>query len=224
MTLDFDPSTDFADVVDGLEAVTLTYRDGSSTEVEVTNALRRQIDWKEAEASGGDARAGDTVWHWPISEAATLAPLGSTITDSDGNVFTILEVAPSHQVLGKYAARTRDLVHEARLDTLVTIQVATYTKDDDGVAVPTWADAYTEVRAKVQPWQYTPEVEHDADEIERLVRIVLAADLAVVPGANYRVVDSDGEVYHVIRYEQPARIDVLPVLVCERTGSSSSGT
>ena len=215
-------SGDFAKVVDGLEAVTLTYRDGSSTEVAVTHAHRREIGWREAERSGGDAKAGDTVWRWPASEAATLAPLGSTITDSDGTVHTILEVGESHQVLGQYRARTRDLAHEARLDTLVTVQSATYAKDADGVAVPTWADAYTSVRAKVQPEQHAAEVEHGADEVERMVRIVLAADLAIVPGADYRVVDSDGEVYTVVRYEQTERIDVLPVLVCERTGTSGA--
>jgi head-tail adaptor len=110
---------------------------------------------------------------------------------------------------------------EARLDTLVTIQSATYAKDADGVAVPTWSDAYTSVRAKVQPITQTPEVEHDADETEQTVRIILESDLAFVPAADYRVVDSDEEIYMVRSYERPERIDTLPVLICERVGTSS---
>jgi head-tail adaptor len=216
----FDPSADFADVVDGLESVTLAYREGSS--VTVANAHRREVNWHEIEASGGDVRGGDTIWHWPQSESASQPPLGSTITDSDGNVFTILEISPSHQCLAKWVARGRDLVHEARLDTLVTIQSATFAKDADGVAVASWADAYASVRARVQPVSYTAEVEHDADEVERMVRIILESALSIVPGADYRVIDNNGNVYSVIRYEQPASIDVLPVLVCERTGSSGA--
>jgi len=220
VTVTFDPSGDFADIVDGLEEVTLTYRGGIS--ITLSNGHRREVNWHEIEASGGDVRAGDTIWRWPESESPTQPKLGSYLTDSDGNVFVILELAPSHQCLGQYVARTRDLVHEAALDTLVTIQQASYAKDDDGVAVPTWADAYTSVRAKVQPVTYTPEVEHDADDVERTVRIILESALSIVPGADYRVIDSDSNVYHVQRYEQPASIDVLPVLVCERTGTSGS--
>lgn len=218
----FDPSGDFAEIVDGLEEVTLTYRDGSSTQVTIAHAHRREISWREAEASGGDVRAGDTVWHWPQSESAMMPPLGSTISDDDGNVFTILDIAPSHQCLGKFVARTRDLVYEARLDTLVTIQSASYAKDSHGVAVPVWSDVYVDVRAKIQPQQYTPEIERDADEVEQVVRIVLADDPAIMPGADYRVIGPDLGMYHVLRYEQPERIDVLPVLVCERIGTSSS--
>lgn len=221
--VDFDPSTDFAQIVDGLEAVTLAYRNGSS--VTVTNAHRREVNWHEIEASGGDVRAGDTVWHWPQSESASQPPIGSTITDSDGNVFTILDIAPSHQVLGKWVARARDLVHEARLDTLVTIQRATtYTKSADGVAVPTWATVYASVRARVQFADQTPEVQHDGDETHWGVRIILESAIEFVPSAMYRVIDYYGNVYHVEGYEQANRVDVLPVLVCERTGSSSSGS
>lgn len=215
-----DFAADFADVVNGLETVTLAYRNGSS--VTINHAHRRAVTWKEIEASGGDVRAGDTVWQWPQSESAAQPPLGSTLTDSAGDVWTILGINPSHQITAKWTAVCRQLAVEERLDTLVTIQVATYTKDDWGVAVPTWADAYTDVRARVQPVTQTPDVAHDADEVEQLVRIMLESDLVIVPGADYRVIDSDLEIYQVVRYEQAERIDALPVLVCERTGTSSS--
>ena len=77
MTLTFDPSDDFADVVDGLETVTLKRR-GSSDDVTVAGALRRGVTVREARVRNrydtwkyvsGDGRstASDLVWHLPAA-------------------------------------------------------------------------------------------------------------------------------------------------------------
>ena len=223
--MSFDPSGDFASIVDGLEAVTLSV--SGLADQSILNAHRNQVSTAEVEASNGQTKQGDTIWQWPLSETPTQPVLGSTIVDGDGDTWTILIV--NEQVLAsKWQATCRDLAVEANLNTLVTIQSATYAKGEHGDAVPTWADAYTSVRARVQEIDQTTEVEHDADETAKRYRIILAADLSIdTVGADYRVIDADDEIYSIVSYEQPARIDVLPVLVVERTGtytSSSSGS
>lgn len=221
--MSFDPSADFADVVDGLEAATLTYR-GSGVTAALLHSHRNQIRERELEAAGGDAKLGDVIWQWPVSESSTWPELGSTLTDGDGDVWTILTL--DKQVMrSKWSALCRNLAVEARLDTLITIQQATYTKGIGGALVATWADVYASVRARVQLITQRPEVEHDADETEETYRIILESDLSIdTIGADYRVIDSDGEVYAVTSYERSERIDTLPALEAVRTGTAGSSS
>ena len=220
--MSFDPSEDFALIVDGLEAATLSV--SGLADQSILNAHRNQVTNTEIEASNGKVRQGDTVWQWPVSETPTRPVLGSTITDGDGRVWVIIEI--NEQVLSsKFSAVCRERKVEEIADTLITIQVATYSKGDHGALEPTWANVYTSVRAKVQPIDQTLEVEHDADETADMYRIILAADLAIdTVSASYRVIDADDQVYSIISYEQAGQIDVLPVIVAQRTGSSSSGS
>jgi hypothetical protein len=70
-----------------------------------------------------------------------------------------------------------------------------------------------------------PEVEHDRDETERRYRIILETELVMdTIGSDWRVLDSDGDLYIVERYEQAERIDTLPVIVALFTSTSSSGS
>lgn len=218
----FDPSGDFEDIVDGLEAVTLAVS-GLSDQA-IAKAHRNQVTNAEVEASNGLARMGDTIWIWSTAEVAIRATLGSTITDADSRIFTILGI--DLRVLSNtWAATCRELAVEARADTLIDIQQATYSKGEHGSAVPSWADVYTDVRARIQPFEQVPEVEHDRDETERRYRIILETELVMdTIGSDWRVVDADGDLYIVERYEQAERIDTLPVIVALFTSTSSSGS
>ncbi len=220
--MSFDPSGDFADVVDGLEAATLSV--SGLGDQSILNAHRNQITNAEIEASNGKARQGDTIWQWPVSETPTRPVLGSTLTDGDGRVWTILAI--HKQVLSsKWSAVCRELDIEDGSATLITIQKATYTKGTHGAAVATWANEYTNVRARIQLAAQTIEVEHDADETEDTYRIILESDLSVDPlRADYRVIDGDGDVYSVLSYEQAGRIDTLSVITAQKTISSSSSS
>ena len=75
MSDEFDPSTDFQSVTDGLETVTLSI--AGEDDQEITSAHRNQATGKQPEPAGGDVKQGDTVWQWPVS-ASTRPPLGST--------------------------------------------------------------------------------------------------------------------------------------------------
>ncbi len=219
----WDPSTDFEDIVDGLEAVTLSV--SGIADQAIANAHRNEVTNAEIEASNGQTRKGDTVWQWPVSESPTRPLLGSTLTDGDARVWTIREI--SEQVLSsKFSAVCRELAVEVNANTLITIQIATYVKGIHGAAEPTWATAFANVRARVQPISQTPQVEHDADEATLLYRITLEADLSIdVVRANYRVVDATNAVYLIVSYQGAEQIDMLPTIMAEKQiETSSSGS
>jgi len=220
MTDIFDPSSDFETVTDGLEAVTLQV--AGQEDQAIAHAHRNQAKNAEADEADGDVRQGDTTWQWPAAESPTRPPLGSVIVDGAGDHWTILAI--DNQVLrSKWSATCRNLAVEARLDTLVTIQQAVYAKSDAGEAVPTWEDLHAGVRAKVQPITKTPEIESDAETTDQAYEIVLEADLADVPAADLRIVDSEGSVYRIDDYRRPSRIDVLPVVEATKVGEIEVG-
>ena len=89
MAVVFDPSTDFEDVTDGLEAVTLERRGDSDTAI--TNALQRSINDREIAESNGKLVAGDVRWHIPVVEAVTKPRLGDVVKDANDDRYTVLE-------------------------------------------------------------------------------------------------------------------------------------
>jgi hypothetical protein len=88
----FDPSGDLANVVDGLEAVSVTRR-GSSASAVVDHALRQAVKTREAQRSQGRYTAGDVVWHLPTAELAEPPRPGDILVDAGGHRWTVLEVA-----------------------------------------------------------------------------------------------------------------------------------
>jgi len=210
----FDPSNDFAAIVDGLEAVTLEVR--GRDDQAITNAHRGQHDRREAEPSDGQVLAAATIWQWP-SDESERPPLGSVIVDGDGQRYTIIELA--EQVLGaKYSATCRRLSIEAGLDTTVTIEQAAWTKSTAGEAVATWATLLAGQRARVQPVAQTTEIEHDARETNQRYDVILEREPPESVLAKFtsgvRVRDAEGSTYRVERYVAAERIDRLPKLEC----------
>jgi len=214
MSVTFDPSTDFETVGDGLEIVTLqVYGEDDQT---IEHAHRNQVTMKEAAASNGLARQGDTIWQWPLAETPTRPPLGSVIVDGKGDRWTILGI--DEQLLGsKWSATCRNLAVEAQLDTLVTIQAASCSKDDAGEAIPSWGDLITDVRARVQPVAAAPDVDGDQNITDLKYEIILEQDWwSLLSGYTLRIVDAGGTVYRVDDYRRPERIDALPVVLATK--------
>lgn len=198
----FDPSTDFATVVDGLALVTLRARDGSETPV--AHALRRAVTVREAAASDGKYTASDVVFH--LSAAETGRPeLGSLIVDALGQ-WTILEVAL--ETLGaRWRCICRDLAISAGLDTLVTIQKASYTKGAGGALEPIWSDLYTNERAKIQPVSAERLIDHQAVGQTEQALVFFTWPLPLTP--QHRIVGPDGTTYRFLSWEDAQRIDAL---------------
>lgn len=176
----FDPSNDFANIVDGLSAVTV----GG---LNVPSTLRRQIDIREVEKSGGKYLSNDSVFHFPLTEHATQPDLGTIIADNDGN-WRIVSVAK--QTLN---TRWRCVSRLLTIDptSIVTIQVASYAIGTTGAMEPTWSDV-GQVNGQVHYKSATVEHANDARHSVREAEVYFADAQTLT--ANNQIVVSDGTV------------------------------
>lgn len=205
----FTPTTEFVDIVDGLEAVTVRFP-GSAGTTAVAHAKRRAISTREAAASGGRYTSTDVNWHLPISECPNQPKLGSKIVDADGVWWTVLDVMKcTRGTRWKCASRALEIV--AGLDTTIRIQQARYSKSPSGAQVASYFDVVSGLKAKIQPVSATNARETGLDFTRRQFRIVVSKEVAI--DNTMRVVGSDGTVYQIDGYEQTERLDVLPVIL-----------
>jgi len=208
--LDFatDIQDDFAAIVDGLTAVTIVSRDATETEVE--HCLRRAVNHREAAASDGKYTTDDVVFHFPTEEAER-PELGAVIRDEDGD-WTVLEVAK--QTLNhRYRCVCRNLVIVAGLDTLVTIQAATFAKGPTGALEPTWSNVATDVLAKIQIESAERDVQHNAKDTPQKATVYFASQQVLT--TNNRIVGPDDTIYKVVSWSDADRIDRLFAVQCE---------
>jgi len=224
MTVDFNPTDDFADVVDGTETVTLKRR-GSSSETVIANALRRAVDTSEAKvrnlyntwktpASDGRHTAGDVTWHLPKEQLSDAPRLGDLIVDGDSGRWTILDVRLA-TLQTRWQCFARNLAVVYGLDDTVTVLKATYAKGDGGAAEPTWHVWKTGVRARIQPAEVKVDTEHHTRRACQRFQIFVEED--VVLDHNHRIQGPDGSVYSIRSTIGTQRIDQVQTIDAEVT-------
>ena len=211
----FSVSADFGSIVDGLEAVVLTQRDGSVYSTD--HALIRAIDNSDPQ-SGGDVIQADTVWHLPQEDISDMPDLGCGLvrqSDQDDDVvWTVLSVA-SETFDSRWRCICRRYSLREVLGTTVTIQVASYAKSSDGDAVATWSDETADVRCKIQP------VGHDYLLVNELL-IESSSHFGLFNkdqtlGPQRRLKDSDGVVYRIDRVDQESALGMLQIAYLTQT-------
>ncbi len=197
-------------VVDNLETVSLT--DLSLTGQSVEGAFSTPLKTREIEASNGRYTAGDRRFHLPIVNTTSTPQVGGTITDASFT-YTILDVDKAAMSgIWKVAARKLEIFSE--LNTLVTIQLATWAKDANGVQAATWANEHTGVRAKIQPATEGIEQDENSRTIRKRYQVIFEADQTL--DHNRRIIGPDGSTYKVLSYSRRERIDVLPMALVEK--------
>lgn len=196
MTVTFDPSTDFETVVDGAAAVTLNRR-GSSDNVSIATALRRNLSTSEIVASDGRLRSGDTRWHFSAAEVSTSSPprMGDWIVPSDGTRFQILEVRRD-TLSNRWRCVTRDLRVAYGLDDTITIEEASYAKGTAGAQEATYSTHQTGIRGRIQEVDAEAGTTAGARRTERRFAVMLEADLEL--GTQHRLKDREGKLYRVV--------------------------
>ena len=213
MSVGFDPATDFEDVTDGLEAVTLDRR-GSTPNTSIALALQRNITNREIAQSNGKYLAGDVRWHLPDALAGADPRAGDTLVDAASNRYTILE--PWHDTLEnrwKCVSRNVRVVHG--LEDTIRIEQATYAKGTQGAAEPTWHTFRDGIRARIQPTVTDISVENVAKRAVREVTIFIGEDLPITQ--NHRVIARDSTIYKITGYTGAARIGELAEIAAEET-------
>jgi len=222
MPLNFNPDSDFAQVTDGLETVTL-WRRGSSRTTVVTGAKRavattqsaktrnRHNTWKDI-ASDGRYAARDLDWHLPAQQLDDAPRPGDAIVDSDGRRWTILETQRA-TLQSRWRCATRNLAIVYGLDDTVTILKATYAKGNAGALEATWRPWKTGVRARIQPAATEVRTERQARRTNRRFRIFLEEDVAL--DHTHRIKAPDGTIYGIRGTNGADRIDEVQTVDAE---------
>lgn len=208
MAITLDITDDFS-VVDNLESVTLTdLQSGGQT---VDDCFSTPLKTREIEASNGRYTAGDRRFHLPTDNVTGKPCVGGTITDADYQ-YTILDV--DHAVMsGIWKVTCRKLAITIEFDTAITIQLATWAKDANGVQAATWANEHTGVRAKIQPATEGIEQDENSRTIRKRYQVTFEDDQTL--DHNRRIVGADGAIYKVLSYARRERIDVFPSALVE---------
>lgn len=209
----FDPSQDFADVIDAAEAVTLVPRGGSASTA-IAHALPRAVSTRESIASNGQYTTADVRWHLPVTECAAQPAIGDVILDGDCVRWTVMEVQKA-TVGTRWVCTCRDVAIAYGLSDTITILRATYAKGDGGATEPTWTTWKTGVRARIQPEQAEMAVELDLRHTVRRVAIYVAEQLEL--DHRHRIKAQDGTVYKVTGYTAAERVGELETIAAEET-------
>jgi head-tail adaptor len=213
MTISWNPSGDFADVADALEAVTFTAAGGAQTAV--GGALRLRITEQEAAASGGRFTRRDVKWHLPASQLTAPPTVGATITDGHSQIWTILQV--DHDTRSsRYRCWCRTTTLAAALTDRIHIQQAAWSKDAHGALAATWSNWKTNLLARIQPITGMMAVEHDQRFLRTNFRIYLAEAVAVTE--KHRIYDvATNDTFHIRGYQSTAELDTLFVIDAVKT-------
>jgi len=228
MTLEFDPTADFGQVVDGTETITFHRRTDApdSPGVKVAGALRRPITTREAKArnrnhtpkaiaSDGRYTAADVRWHLPADALAEPPHPGDAIVDAGGRRWTILEVEQA--VLGgRWCCAARDVAIAEGLHDTIRVLKATYTKGDGGAAEATWTPWLTGLRSRIQPGPVETDPQHGSRATSRRFLIFVEEDLAL--DHTHRIEDAEGTQYRILGTLGAERIGELQQIDVEALG------
>jgi len=214
----FDPSADFA-FVDGGEPVTLR-RPASGMATAIGHALRRAVATREAAASGGKYTSADVAWHLPLASAPALA-VGDQIVDGQAVRWTVLEIQQSAQT-ARLRCLARNLVVHHGLSEIIRIQRAVWTAAASGAATPHWVNDQVGLRARIQARQGVVEHAHGRRLLKTTHQIYVAEQVTL--DDSQRIVSADEQVFNVVSYENPWRIDELVVINVVQTPWPQAGS
>lgn len=199
-----DIATDFAQVVDGLEEVTLRRRDSNAT-VSVLAARRQQMRTREAEPSSGTVVEANSEWHLTLAEDAS-PQVGDVVLDGAEHRWTILEVEEL-PLLGRWKCVTRELRIVYGCGERVDIERAVWS-DGETPEIVGYTYVVTALPVRIQPVEVSVDDEQTG---QATFRIILGESLVLEP--HDRFVAGDGTIYVLQSYQQAERIDALPVAV-----------
>ena len=212
MAIQFDPTDDFASVIDNMEAATVQ-RPGSSQTSSTNGALRRAVTTREAQTSQGEYTLSDVVWHLPADDIVEPPRPADIIVDGDGTRWTVLDVSRT-TADSRWRCVCRNLVVAHGLDQFVDIERAVYTKDIRGARQASWHLSWTGLAAKIQPVAAQNTDGNQQDVTLGEYRVFLAESIEL--DHTHRIKGPDGRRYVVKGYNKPDRIDALLEIDAQR--------
>jgi hypothetical protein len=219
--IDLDISGDFEGVCnDFLDSAALRV-DGVDTDL--VNALTEPHEWKELEPTGGQVTRVGTMFVWSKSRS-DRPPLGAIIIHDD--IYWTIWRLTDKQHVECYEALCLNLNIITADDNVATVLKATYSHGDAGEAKATWRGLWSnkiggrprdQIAAHFQPSEETAELEFGGEYSKETYRVYFQDPVPMeAAGGEYRLVDSEGYRYRVVKYYQENRIDRLPVAIAVR--------
>jgi len=207
MSVELDPSGEFAQWADGLENVTLRRRESGET-VAITVALRRDVVAQEAELSGGAALQTDALWHLQLPAGESPPELGDVVIDARDHHWTIQQTEEL-PLLGRWKCAARELRVAFGCVDHVDVQRAVWDDLGNGPEIVGWSYVYTALPVKIQPEETLVSDTSIAPTSTLRFHIILGEAFPLQP--DDRFVAADGAIYRLESIEQADRIDVLPI-------------
>ena len=217
-----DISQDWA-LVDNLFSVTLKVA-GSSDAYIPNCVLDEPTTIREMEPSGAQVLRQGTVFIWP-KKFSVQPPIGSIVVDDEGTYWTVWKCIKK-RALDMYEPFCLNLNIVTAATNKATLLRATYIKGGANEAVAVWhgynsgqttpTDA-DKVTARFQPSEETAKLEFGADNSQEMYRVYFSNPPAIeLAGGEFRLLNSDGHSFRVLKYYCEGRIDKLAVAVCEK--------
>ncbi|MCH7752990.1 MAG: hypothetical protein IH898_12675 [Planctomycetes bacterium] len=207
MSVELDPSGEFAQWADGLENVTLRRRDSGET-VAITVALRRDVVAQEAQPSGGAALQTDAVWHLQLPAGESPPELGDVVIDTSDHHWTIQQTEEL-PLLRRWKCAARELRVAFGCVDRVDVQRAVWDDLGSGPEIVGWSYVYTALPVKIQSEKTLVSDTSIAPTSTLHFHIILGEAFSLEP--DDRFVAADGAIYRLESIEQADRIDVLPI-------------
>ena len=213
---------------DNLESVILKIAD--QPDLIITDcAISEPVQIRELDPTNAQVLRQGTLFVWPKS-VSSAPPIGSIIVDSDGVFWTVWKMVKKQHV-DTWESLCLNLSIVTAPANTATILKATYTKGHANEAKAHWTGLFSgqdpaididTVPARFQPSEETAELEFGAEWSKEVYRVYFQEPVPMeAAGGEYRIVDSEGQRYRVVRYFDEGRIDRLPIAISVKVTEGS---
>lgn len=179
---------------------------------------------RELEPTGAAVLRKGTLFCWSKSRTPE-PPIGSIILDTTGTYWTVYRLV-NKQHIENYDAFCLNLNIVTATANVATILKGSYGKGRAGEAKAVWKGLWSgkttptsedTVEARFQPSEETARLEFGAESSLEVYRVYFESPVPIdLAGGEYRLVDSEGFRYRVVKYFNENRIDRLPVAIATR--------
>lgn len=222
MTITLNIAGDFEDVCGDFHA-SVVLRVGN-VDVTLPKTLNTPYTIRELEPTGAQVLRKGTLFAWSRSRS-TEPPVGSIIMDPYGTYWTIYRLE-NVQHVETYEAFCLNLNIVTAAVNAATVLKGSYVKGRAGEAKAVWKGLWSgattptsqdTVEARFQPSEETARLEFGAESSLEVYRVYFESPVPMdLAGGEYRLVDSQGFRYRVVKYFNENRIDRLPVAIATR--------
>lgn len=207
-----------------------------SHDTPLTKVMRQPYTIRELDPTNAQVLKQGTLFIWS-KKRSVAPPLGSVLIDDQGTYWTVYRLT-NKETVETYEAFCLNLsIATAPNDTEVhpntaTIEKATYGKGEANEALATWAGYFTgnvpavtdptanptdTVTARFQPSMEDSKIQFDSEYAMETYRVTFAQKFPVeLAGGDYRLADSLGNRYRIMKYFDEGRIDRFPVAIAVR--------